>query len=210
MSRDKENNKSVSWFQVSEEDIYEAMKDIPGYLDATPGDLREIYLHAYRHALERITDSIKAGDIMTRDVHTAFEETPLGEVAEMMARHEISGVPVIDAEKRVLGVISEKDFSLNMGDRSNRSLMGIIADCVGSGGCAAMTIRGSSARDIMTSPAITIREDATLGEMTSLLTTKNINRLPVVDGTGSLAGIVSRADIVRIKYEMPWINTEYA
>ncbi|MEJ2111336.1 MAG: CBS domain-containing protein [Acidobacteriota bacterium] len=189
--------------QVSEDDIYEAMKDIPGYLDVTPGDLKEIYLHAYRHALERIRNSVTASDIMTRDVLTAYKETPLGDVADMMARKGISGMPVIDENNRVLGVLSEKDFSLNMGDRRLMSLMNVIADCIKNRGCAAMTIRGKTAGDIMTAPAITILENAVIGEIASLLSEKHINRVPVVDGSGLLTGIVSRADIVQISIEAP-------
>ena len=203
MNRDNINRKSVSQTQLSEDDIYEAMKDVSGYLDITPGDLKEIYSHAYQHALERIACSIKASDLMKREVHTAFMETPLVEVAEMMARYEISGIPVINPERHVIGVISEKDFSLHMGDRRTKSLMGLIADCIRNRGCAAMTIRGKKAEDIMTAPAITVCEEAVLGEITSLLTEKNINRIPVVDREECLVGIVSRADIVRISFEKP-------
>jgi hypothetical protein len=46
--------------ETSDDDIYEAMKNIPGYLDINPADLKEIYKSAYRHALERISQSVKA------------------------------------------------------------------------------------------------------------------------------------------------------
>lgn len=198
-----ENEVFTRRLQVSEDDIYEAMKDIPGYLDITPGDLKEIYLHAYRHALERIRKSVTAEDLMTRDVRTAFRETPLGDVAELMARNNISGLPVIDRERYVIGVLSEKDFSLNMGEGGSDSLMRLISDCIRCEGCAAMTIRGKTAQDIMKSPAITVSEDALLGEIASLLSDKGINRVPVVDHDNRLVGIVSRADIVRISIAMP-------
>jgi CBS domain-containing protein len=81
--------------------------------------------------------------------------------------------------------------------------MGIIADCIKNQGCAAMTIRGKKAEDIMTAPAITVQEDIVLSEITSLLAKNNINRVPVVDPGGRLTGIVSRADIVRIPCEKP-------
>jgi CBS domain-containing membrane protein len=203
MSRDGKEKESENRFQVSEDDIYEAMKDVQGYLDITPGDLKEIYLHAYQHALDRIKNSVKAADLMTREVIAVFRHTPLGEVAARMALNGISGLPVIDPERYVLGVISEKDFSRHMGDCRSKSMMGLIADCIKNRGCAAMTIRGQTAGDIMTVPAITVREDAVLGAITSLLTAHNINRVPVVDRNGLLTGIVSRADIVRISFEKP-------
>ncbi len=190
-------------FQVSEDDIYEAMKEVAGYLDITPGDLKEIYLHAYQHALERISTSVTAADLMTRNVRTAFRETPLADIAELMARNNISGLPVIDAEKRVVGVLSEKDFSLNMGESGSSSLMSLISDCIRCRECAAMTIRGKTAKDIMRSPAITVTEDAVVGEIASLLWDRGINRVPVVDGNGRLSGIISRADLVRISTAVP-------
>ncbi|MCK5138785.1 MAG: CBS domain-containing protein, partial [Thermodesulfovibrionia bacterium] len=103
--------KDISYeINISDEDIYAAMKDIPGYLDITSGDFKELYRRAYRHALKRIAQSIKASDIMTRDVVTAAREMPLREVAKKMAEKSVSGVPVIEADKRVAGIISEKDF----------------------------------------------------------------------------------------------------
>ena len=203
MTRESKEAESSVRSQVSEDDIYEAMQDISGYLDITPGDLKEVYAHAYQHALERIRNSVKAADIMTRGVVTVLKETSLGEVAELMARNGVSGLPVIDAERHVLGIISEKDFSLNMGDQHINSLMGTIADCIRHQGCAAMTIRGKKAEDIMTSPVITIREETVLGEIASLLAKNSINRVPVVDSRECLIGIVSRADIVRISHEGP-------
>lgn len=195
-------------FQVSEDDIYEAMKDIAGYLDITPGDLKEIYLHAYQHALERIRRSVTAADLMTRNVRTVFRETPLADVAELMARNNISGLPVIDAEKRVVGVLSEKDFSLNMGESGSNSLMSLISDCIRCRECAAMTIRGKTAQDIMRSPAITVAEDAVVGEIASLLSDRGINRVPVIDGNGRLSGIISRADLVRISTAVPVFRSQ--
>ena len=53
---------------LSEEDVLKAMKDIPGYLDITPGDFKEIYSFAYRHAVERQIHSTRAKDAMTEEV----------------------------------------------------------------------------------------------------------------------------------------------
>jgi CBS-domain-containing membrane protein len=122
--------------EVSDSDIREAKKEIPGYLGITPADLKEVYSCAYRHALERITSSVKARDMMTATVHAVERGTPIRDVAEIMATNGISGVPVIDTDRHVLGIISERDFCANMGDRRATSLMGIIADCLKNRGCS--------------------------------------------------------------------------
>ena len=183
--------------EISDEDIYEAMKDIPGYLDITLGDLKEIYFHAYRRALERLTCSVRARDLMTTNVHCARRGTPLKEVAEIMAKNAISGVPVVEEDGSVVGVISEKDFFSQMGGGDPKSLMGVIAECLQNKDCLAVNIRAHKAEDLMTSPAVTVREDTVLIEISNTLTEKKVNRVPVVDQQGRLLGIVSRADIVR-------------
>jgi CBS domain-containing protein len=182
---------------ISDEDIYAAMKDIPGYLDVTPADLAEVFRFAYRHAYERIFGAVRAADIMTKSVFCVRKETPLIEVAEIMAEKEISGVPVLDEKGAVAGVISEKDFLARLGSRDRKHVMGIIAQCLKGRSYLAMPIRAKRAEDIMTSPAVTIREDAPIFEIMGLFTARNINRVPVVGKEGALLGIVSRADIIR-------------
>ena len=78
--------------------------------------------------------------------------------------------------------------------------MGVIAECLRGKGCVAVSIREQSARDIMTSPAITVSEETAVNEIAGIFTGKNINRVPVVNPDGVLTGIVSRADIVRASY----------
>jgi CBS domain-containing protein len=182
---------------ISDDDIYEAMKDIQGYLDITPADLKEIYRFAYRHALQRITQSVRAADIMTARVFSVTRETPLREVAELMAKEKISGIPVIDENAKVVGIISEKDFLAHMGSGDKTHFMSVVAECLKGKGCVALPVRSQKAEDIMTSPAVTVEESTAVIEIANIFTEKNINRVPVTDRNGGLIGIVSRADIVR-------------
>jgi CBS-domain-containing membrane protein len=188
---------------ISDGDIYEAMKEIPGYLDITPADLKEIYRHALRHALERVARPVKASEIMTRSVHHVRVDTPLLDVAELMARHGISGVPVLDAADRVAGVISEKDFLRRLDAGGTGQVMGVVAAGLAGRGWAAGPIGAGKASDIMAAPAVTVREGTSSLEIMAILAEKNINRVPVVDAAGRLAGIVSRADILRAQSAPP-------
>jgi CBS domain-containing membrane protein len=184
---------------VNDNDIYEAMKDIPGYLDITPGDLKEIYRHAYRHAVKRLATSIKAGDVMTRDVIYVKPETPIAGVARAMAEHAKSGVPVVE-QGRVVGIISEKDFLAHMGRRDLRTFMALMAECLDSNQCSTEPLQSKVARDIMSAPAVTVGESTTLAEIATIFTAKHINRVPVVDGEGIMIGIVSRDDLVKASF----------
>jgi len=182
--------------EISDEDIYEAMKNIPGYLDITTGDFKELYRLAYNQAVKRIVQSIKATDIMTEEAVFVKRETPLKEVAKLMTEQGVSGVPVIEEDKKVAGVISEKDFLSRMGGKSAKTFMGVVAKCLKGKACVAIPIRAKKAGDIMTSPAVTVNGDATLRDIADLFKERKINRVPVVDGKACLIGIVSREDIL--------------
>ena len=187
---------SKQTLDISEDDIYEAMKEIDGYLDITPGDFKALYGVAHRHAIARLTESVKAGDVMTRNVISVEKDTPLAEVAERMAQAGVSGVPVVDGQK-VIGVISEKDFVFEMGGKDLRSFMSVVAHCLKGKGCVASPMRHQKAEDIMTHPAVTVRQEIALSEVANIMAANNLNRVPVLDHEGKLAGIIARADIVQ-------------
>jgi CBS domain-containing membrane protein len=205
LSKRPEKKKNFYDLEISDKDIHEAMKDIPGYIDITTGDAKELYRLAYRHSLKRITQSIKAGDIMTIEVIAVKRETPLKEVAKLMAEQGVSGVPVIEEDRKVAGIISEKDFLSRMGAENSKTFMGIVAKCLKGKACVALSIRARNAEDIMTSPAVAVNEETTLLDITHIFKEKKINRVPVVDSDGYLTGIVSREDIV----EAPFLRGIY-
>lgn len=182
---------------LTDDDIYEAMKKIPGYLDITPADFKEVYLLAYEHALARLRASVLAGDIMARQVVAVNLDAPLNKVAEAMGQNGVSGVPVVDAAGKVVGVISEKDFLVRMGVKSPKNFMSVVAECLQVKKCVALPMRTQKAADIMSSPAVTVAPDTPLKTVSEILVAKGINRVPVVDREGRLIGLVSRADIVK-------------
>jgi CBS-domain-containing membrane protein len=181
---------------LSDEDVLAAMKSIPGYLDITPADFKEIYAFAYRHAFDRLGQSVTAKDIMTKAVVSVNSDTSLIETAKRMAENAISGLPVINENQIVIGVISEKDFFQKMGAKDTVSFMGVVVECLSNKGCLALPIREKLAADIMTSPAITARLRTTISELSSILTDNHINRVPIVNDEGKLRGIISRGDLV--------------
>ncbi len=185
--------------EIADEDIFAAMQEISGYLDITPGDFKEVYQLAWRHARERLLHNAKAREIMTRDVAAVQVDTPLKEVAALMAQRGVSGVPVLDAGDRVVGVISEKDFLRSMSAGGITSFMGVVAQCLQEKGCKALGIRQGKAADLMSAPAVTVGEDTPVLEVIKLFKEKGINRVPVLDFQGRLTGIVSRGDLLDLE-----------
>ena len=121
----------TSPLDISEHDIVEAMKSIPGYIDITPGDFREVYQRAYMLAVTRLLTSLNAAKIMSRKVVVLGQETALVQAASLLAEKKISGAPVVDCDGRVVGVVSEKDFLKEMGFGENPSFMQIATHCLG-------------------------------------------------------------------------------
>ena len=188
---------SVPGIDFKEEDILEAMRSIPGYLDITPGDFREVYRLAFQHALERLSRDVTAAEIMTTDVVTVTPDTPVAEVAAAMGRRGVSGVPVVDAGQQVVGVISEKDFLTRMGVQDAKNFMSLVAGCLKTKGCVALPIKVRPGRGPHELPAVTVAPDTPVKDIAVLLTQKGINRVAVTDPAGRLLGLVSRGDIVK-------------
>ncbi|NCP95169.1 MAG: CBS domain-containing protein [Nitrospirae bacterium CG18_big_fil_WC_8_21_14_2_50_70_55] len=181
---------------ISDEDVVAAMRTIPGFLDITPGDFRELYEFAYAHAVSRLTHRLLARQVMVRAVVTVAPATPLTEVAATMARAAVSGVVVV-VEGRPVGVVSERDFLTRLGGGEVESLMAIIAGAFGGTGCAVGSLKEERAEEIMSAPVVTVEEAQPLCAVADLFATHHINRVVVVDGHGQLAGILTRHDLVR-------------
>jgi CBS domain-containing membrane protein len=182
---------------LKEEDIVAAMKEIPGYLDITPRDFKEIYALAFQHALERLNREVTVAEIMSREVVWVKPDTPLDEVAAAMGQQGVSGVPVVDDNRRVVGVVSEKDFLRGMGVHESQNFMTLVASCLRTKGCVALPIKKQTAGDLMSAPAVTVSPTTRVKDLAELFAARHINRAPVTDAEGRLVGIVSRGDLVK-------------
>ncbi|ACN17902.1 conserved hypothetical protein [Desulforapulum autotrophicum HRM2] len=182
---------------LTDEDVLEAMKKIPGYLDITPSDFLQIYQIAFDHAVSRIKTAIKANQIMTRQVIVVGEDAPLVEVATQMAENDISGLPVVNKDRIVVGVISEKDFLKGMNDLKTPSFMRVLLQCLDNSHCIESSFKNLSAAEIMSSPPVTVETTASILDVASTMDRFNINRVPVVDENTKLAGIIARSDLVQ-------------
>jgi CBS domain-containing protein len=141
---------------------------------------------------------LTVGDVMTRPVVTVRSWTPLKEVAQLLIERRISGVPVVDDDGALLGVVSEGDFLVKeQGSTAIRH--GRLSRLLGESRAARARLAkvgALTAGEAMTAPALTIAPDRHISEAAAVMTARGVNRLPVVDD-GRLIGIVTRADLVR-------------
>lgn len=135
---------------------------------------------------------MRAREMMSTPVVTVRPDTPLKAVAEAMAAHRVSGVPVVDGDGRLVGIVAESDFLTKMEDGPRRGLRGWLAGILRRRRIPAPR----TARDLMTTPVIIAGPDATVRELARLMAAHDVNRIPIVED-GRVVGIVTRADILR-------------
>jgi CBS domain-containing protein len=139
----------------------------------------------------------KVQDLMSREVVAVDEPTPFKEIVELLARHRVSAVPVLDAAGHVTGVVSEADLLL----KEEHPEAGLDAPRFERRRQRVERAKaaGAVASELMTSPAVTIGLLATVDEAARLMHAAGVKRLPVVDpATGALVGIVTRGDLLRV------------
>lgn len=136
--------------------------------------------------------SWKVADVMTKDVLTVGPEEDFKTCARLLQSRDVSALPVVDAHGRLLGIVSEADLLAKERERgARRPFLGIRwAD---EGGAAGARTAGQA----MTAPAISIAPTATIPEAARLMYREAVKRLPVVDRSGRVIGIVSRADLLK-------------
>ncbi len=141
---------------------------------------------------------MQARDVMITDAITVPPETPVPEIAALFLKRHISGVPVVDKDRAVLGIVSADDLvhRPELGIERHRSwwlrMFGGVEEKVR----AYVKAHGSRAADVMTREIVTVTEDSSLTEIVETLDQHHIKRVPVLR-EGRLVGIVSRADLLR-------------
>jgi len=140
-----------------------------------------------------------AKDLMTQTVIACVPETKLEDAVRTLAEYEISGMPVIDAHKRVVGIVTENDLLLAdhlEPPRMKTALFGfyILRQSVMD---RMSELRGLRVEDVMTRAVITFSPDTPVDDIARAMHDRGINRVPIVDAAGTLVGILSRADIIR-------------
>ncbi|MFF4398900.1 CBS domain-containing protein [Streptomyces sp. NPDC001480] len=133
-------------------------------------------------------------DVMSHTVAAVGRRAAFKEIVQLMHYWEVSALPVLEGEGRVVGVVSEADLlpkeEFRDSDPDRATQLRRLDDLAKAGGL--------TAEDLMTSPALTVRADATLAQAARTMAHAKVKRLPVVDDVGMLQGIVSRADLLKV------------
>lgn len=148
-----------------------------------------------RHLPSALGRELLVSEVMTKDVISISKYENVMKVADILAEKNISGLPVVDREQKVVGVITQADIISVLGVGREHTIKDLLKSMLGE----PLPERrlGDIVGDVMTSPAITIRPEATIAEAVDMMDQRKIRRLTVVDAHDRLIGIITRADILK-------------
>lgn len=147
---------------------------------------------------------MRVSDVMTRNVVSVRSDDTILKAARLMLQNRISGLPVVDAEGGLIGMVTEGDFLRRAEINTARRRPKWIEFLLGPGRLADEFTRASGRRvqEVMTQKPVTVGEDVSLATAVELMERNRIKRLPVVRD-GKIVGIISRANLVRALVSLP-------
>jgi len=156
---------------------------------------------------ETVLDIMQPG----RKVFTCNPDDAVDMALELLVDNCISGLPVVDADNVVVGVVSDFDLLALEAGKSPGNLFPSIDDTWSAFNTVKSILSKGSGKkvgDVMTKMPLTVKTSTTIDEATSLLLQKRIRRLPVVDDAGHLVGIVSRSNMIRAAFQLRRLKIE--
>jgi CBS domain-containing protein len=149
----------------------------------------------------RLADGAPAtvGGLMIMDVPTVRRETPLAETLDRLLETEKRRVVVVDDAEHVVGIITDGDVLRRGARRAQEGGLQRLAAWLSSGARPEgleVAAKGRTAADIMTAPVITVTPETSTAEAIGLMMAHQVKRLPVVDPSGRLVGMIGRATLL--------------
>jgi CBS-domain-containing membrane protein len=143
---------------------------------------------------------LKAKDIMTKDVITVRSEATVEELARLLMEHEISGVPVVNDENKIEGIVTENDL-IRKNKRLHIPTVIRLFDAYLMVGSKSMekeikNMAATTVDEICTREVVSITEETSLDEIATIMAEQHVHLLPVLSD-GAVVGIVGKADVVR-------------
>jgi len=159
---------------VQASDVEQAMARLDQGLDITPGDVVALLRDAETHALDRRLGSLPVSRVMEREVATVLPFESIYRARTLIAQRGVKALPVIDGARRVVGIVSILDlFTRDIVELEEVATM-------------------------MTTEVVTMRSDAPVAELVSLMTELGYRHVPVVDEEQRLVGIVTRTELIEV------------
>lgn len=179
---------------VTSADISAVLAQYDLVLPIATDELEDILHRAEIRAFERRSGGISCADVMSRDIRTVTPRTPLREALRHLREHHVKALPVVDPDRRVVGIVTQTDLL----DKSDWGM-----SAVGSGlGWRLRAISNSDrslrgvVEDIMSKPVRAARPEMLIAQIVPAMADEGLHHLPVVDADGRIVGMLTQSDLV--------------
>lgn len=181
-------------------DLQAALRDYNQVLDVSSDDLEDLFHRTEREAFRRRFGDTRCRDIMVRGVPTAEFATELEEAWRTMRIHRIQALPVLDRARRVIGIVTRADF-LRHADLRDDNGFGARLRAFLRRTPHTHSKKHEVVGQIMSTPAQTALDHSAIAALVPLMSHNGWHHVPVVDGDGRLAGMVTQNDLVAALFE---------
>ncbi|NCA70079.1 MAG: CBS domain-containing protein [Sphingobacteriia bacterium] len=179
--------------ELSDADILEAMREIPGYLDITTGDFRALYHLAYRHALDRLFQGLTARRLMRDGIIALRPEMRLADAIALFTGQGLKALPVVAPDSRLVGILTVTDVLRAFGVSDVLELIEqqlTASRVLGAAPCDQAVAR------LMTTPVVSVPPDAGFRPILAAFNRHPGRAMPVATVTGELLGLLLRKDFM--------------
>jgi CBS domain-containing membrane protein len=183
-------------------DFVMAMQDMGTFIDVSVDDLMQIYQMAQKHARMRNRESVAVEKLMSHPVITIQSDHSLSEAAHLLVTNKISGLPVVDDDNKLVGIITEADFLRTLGVPTHHhghsvwhTLEHMFAQPVQSHD------PDGQVGDLMIKNAVTVMPQQTLHQVLEVMKHHQIKRVVVCDEAQHVVGMITRSDLVKVFFD---------
>lgn len=184
--------------EISREDFDNALKELDSYMDVTADDVLHINRMAQRHAWLRQVEDMRVRNVMTTEVVSVTPDTSLQQAARTLLELRVSGLPVVDDDNKVVGIITEADFltALGIPEHHPHSIWHTLEHLFKHPPERERLPERVS--EIMEQKVISITADSTVHEVIDKMKQYDIKRVIVTDENNQLKGIVTRSNLIQV------------
>lgn len=183
---------------LTHEDLEQAIQGLDTFVDIQEGDLVRIYNHAVNNAFERHM-AVTCGDVMARDTVSVQFGTELEEAWNLLRKHKIKALPVVDSFQRIIGIVTVADFLRQLDDTTAAGLavrlQGLLRRTPGINSEKAEVVG-----QIMSTAVYTASTATPVAELVHQLSDLGMHHIPVVDSERKLVGMVTQSDLIAALY----------
>lgn len=180
-------------------DLGAAIKSLDTFVDVQEDELVRLYNLAVDHAFDRQL-ALSCADIMSRDIVTVRFATELEDAWKLLRAHKIKAMPVVDNFDRPIGIVTVADYLRQLDDTTAAGLavrlQGLLRRTPG-----ATSEKAEVVGQIMTASLYTARADTPISELVHQVAENNLHHIPVLDGAGRVAGMITQSDLIAALYK---------